>query len=423
MTRNTPSLAARLLFVFLPFAALAQGDKAVQDNKGVHFEDGLSWTAIQARAKAENKYIFMDCYTTWCGPCKYMARTIFPQEETGNFFNDKFISVGVQLDTTAKDDDRVKSWYADGHAIAEQYGVRAYPTYLIFTPDGRPLHRLVGSSATAKEFIKYMQSTFDTTMQYYTQLQQYHDGRRDSAFLHRLAMMCSDVYDLNNGHEIAEAYFATQSDLYSRGVLALILSLTQSSKDKGFDILVAHPDKVDAVMGEGMAEARVFSILSLEYISPAIRKAGAGGPDWKDIRKAIAANYPSLAEEAVEKGQVLYYQRKGDWSHFQTTIVAYMNKFGAHVSTAELNDFAWTVFQNCPDMTCVSDALEWSKRSFKDKPEPGFMDTYANILYKMGKKDDAIAWEQKALDLADDSSKPSYQGTLDKMKKGEKTWN
>jgi hypothetical protein len=52
------------------------------------------------------------------------------------------------------------------------------------------------------------------------------------------------------------------------------------------------------------------------------------------------------------------------------------------------------------------------------------MDTYANILYKMGKKDDAITWEQKAADLsASADEKAGYQATIDKMKKGEKTWN
>ena len=25
------------------------------------------------KAKIENKYVFVDCYTSWCGPCKMMA--------------------------------------------------------------------------------------------------------------------------------------------------------------------------------------------------------------------------------------------------------------------------------------------------------------------------------------------------------------
>ena len=425
---HTPRLAARLLLTLLPFTVLAQGDAPAQasaqaDNKGVHFEDNLSWTAIKARAKAENKYIFMDCYTTWCGPCKYMAKTIFPQEETGAFFNDKFICVGVQLDTTAKDDDRVKSWYADGHNIAEDFDVRAYPTYLIFSPDGKPLHRLVGSSPTAKEFITHMQSTFDTTQQYYTQLQQYRDGRRDTAFLRRVAKMCAGVYDLKTGREVADAYLATQTDPYSHGALEMTLQYTQSTKDKGFAVLAGHPYKVDAVMGNGVAEQAMFATFYRSTIYPAIRKAGSGAPDWKAIRKTIAADYPAVAEEMTEKGELVYYQQKKDWPHFQTSVMKYMKTYGAHASAGDLNDFAWTVFENCPDMTCVSEALDWSKRSFDGKPNAMFMDTYANILYKMGKKDEAIAWEQKAIDLADDASKAQLQPNLDKMKKGEKTWN
>src|SRR5579872_3577458 len=96
------------LLLLIPLVVFAQ-------EKGVRFENNLSWTAIQAKAKAENKYIFMDCYTTWCGPCKYMAREIFPREAAGSYFNDKFVSVAVQLDTTKGDDKHVRGWYADAH--------------------------------------------------------------------------------------------------------------------------------------------------------------------------------------------------------------------------------------------------------------------------------------------------------------------
>src|SRR3984957_3342251 len=129
------NLTRILPFLLLPLLSIAQ-------DKGVRFDHESSWSAIQARAKAENKYIFMDCFTTWCGPCRFMSTTIFPQQETGTYFNNKFISVAVQLDSTAKDADNVKSWYADGHNIAAKSGFRAYPTYLIFAPDGQVIHRL-----------------------------------------------------------------------------------------------------------------------------------------------------------------------------------------------------------------------------------------------------------------------------------------
>src|SRR5260221_4585806 len=79
--------------------------------EGIHFEQGLTWNEIRAKANAENKFIFMDCYTTWCGPCKFMDVQIFPQEEVGRYFNSHFISVRVQMDRTDKDKDSIRRWY------------------------------------------------------------------------------------------------------------------------------------------------------------------------------------------------------------------------------------------------------------------------------------------------------------------------
>ena len=72
----------KLLYCFLLIIAPAIG---YSQEKGIHFEHALSWTEVQAKAKAEHKYIFMDCFTTWCGPCKYMSANIFPMENVGEF--------------------------------------------------------------------------------------------------------------------------------------------------------------------------------------------------------------------------------------------------------------------------------------------------------------------------------------------------
>lgn len=426
---QTSSCSRRLpaplhFFHLLAFAAAFCLPAAVPaQEKGVHFEHELSWAGVQAKARAENKYLFVDCFTTWCGPCRFMSTTIFPQEESGNFFNDKFVSVEVQLDTTAKDNDHVKGWYADAHDIMTRYAVRAFPTYLIFAPDGQVLHRMVGSTVTAKAFIEETGKVFDTTKQYYTQLQQFQHGRRDSAFLRRLADQSLDIYDLRDGTPVFTAWLATQRSPFTPAGMHFLESYTQHTSDPGFAIFLRQPAEVDKLMGAGRAERLVNDILLRQYVQPQLRSAVANGPDWKAIEKAIAAQYPELAGEVTARGKVMYYEGKKDWPHFQPAIVAYMQKYGAHVSPEELNNYAWDVFSNCADMSCVADALDWSKRSFKDQPNPAFIDTYANILYKLGKKDDAITWEQKALDLASGEDRAGYQATLEKMKKGEKTWN
>src|ERR1700743_2997482 len=123
-----------------------------------------------------------------------MKNSVFPQQESGDFFNAKFISVGVQLDTTKGDNDFVKGWYKDAHAMMHDYDINAFPTFLIFTPDGRVVHRVVGGSNTAAQFNARVQESFDPEKQYYTQLRKFEACARASAFLRRAAPPDRNAY-------------------------------------------------------------------------------------------------------------------------------------------------------------------------------------------------------------------------------------
>ena len=413
---NAPFTFSAMVFILgllLPVAVAAQ-------EKGIHFEHTLSWAEVKAKAKAENKYIFMDCFTTWCGPCKYMSTVIFPQGEAGDFFNDKFVNIEVQLDTTAKDNDRVKSWYADAHTIMTQYAINAFPTYLIFAPDGRVLHRIVGSSNTAKMFINNVQEAFDTTKQYYTKLEQFEKGRRDSAFLHQLALQAHDAYDMPTGKKVAKIFLAGQSSLFTPAALNLITTYTTRSTDEYFGFLAEHASEIDQVIGAGKAKNKVREIFLNEGNRLGWDKKSV--PDWAAIQKKIAAKLPVEADEITMRIKINFYNFKRDWPKFEKAIVSYMKQYSHLMNDGELNSLAWNVFQHCTDMKCVSQILDWSKQ-LENTKDPAYLDTYANLLYKLGNKDAAIAVEQKALDISQPNDRSGIQSTLDKMKKGEKTWN
>ncbi len=465
-----------LAVMMLPLLSLAQTTPVKEAEGGMKFEHGLSWTQIQAKAKAENKFIIMDCFTTWCGPCKYMDKEIFPLKESGDFFNSNYINVRVQFDSTKDDNEEVKAWFKDMEAINAQYKIRAYPTYLFFNPNGVAVHRAVGSSDVAT-FIAKGKDALDPEKQYYTQLKKYENGKKDPDFLRGLAIIAQGAYDMDNANKISAEYIATQTDLYTKENLAFLDKFTSKSKDKGFAMMLENPEKVDAVIGAGKSKARVLNIISVEELNPALRKLLADkspNPDPSIVIATVSQKYPQFAadiadmanrmvyntvysqevyapmskaisaktkvdwdvistgvrardaknaDEMIGKGKLAYYQNTKDWTNFQSEVVVFMNKFGVKATPAEMNNYAWTVFENCKDMTCVTEALEWSKRSFAENKNPMFMDTYANILHKLGKTSEAIKIQEQAVALVtDEASKKTYQETLDKMKKGEKTW-
>ncbi len=184
---------------------------------------------------------------------------------------------------------------------------------------------MMGSVSTAKAFIETTQNAFDTTKQFYTRLlQQFKDGRRDSAFLRLLSLQAEGLYDLADGKLVAQAYYATQPDLYTHGALEVLMAYTLTTDDKGFPILYDHAAQVDSVMGANTAENHINDILIQKFIYPLL--SAAGNPDWKKVYANIAASYPNQADEVTLRGKVFWYQEKSDWTHFQPAIIEYMNR-------------------------------------------------------------------------------------------------
>jgi len=81
----------RLLFLFF---LLASANVYCQQ---IEFFDG-TWEEALEKAKEENKGIFVDIYTTWCGPCKQLDKTTFKDPELSSFINENFIPVKVEAE-------------------------------------------------------------------------------------------------------------------------------------------------------------------------------------------------------------------------------------------------------------------------------------------------------------------------------------
>ena len=101
-------------------------------NEGIEFNH-ISLDEAKVMAKKSGKYIFIDCYTSWCGPCKVMAATSFMDEEVAKLYNGKFVNLKVDME---KD--------PDGADVAMRYQIRAYPTLLIIDHEGKLIAQRIG---------------------------------------------------------------------------------------------------------------------------------------------------------------------------------------------------------------------------------------------------------------------------------------
>lgn len=99
--------------------------------KGINFFKG-SYAEALAKAKLENKPVFLDVYASWCEPCKKLKKTTFKDETVGEYFNKKFICVAVDGETE------------EGNIILDKYNVRSYPTLIIADYEGNMRTKTTG---------------------------------------------------------------------------------------------------------------------------------------------------------------------------------------------------------------------------------------------------------------------------------------
>ena len=148
-----------------------------QDSVGMDFFHGTFEQAL-GQAVTEKKLVFVDVYTTWCGPCIVMQDTVFKEAEVGEFFNARFVNFKLDAENTDQ----------NGPEIAATYSIRVYPTYLILDSDGNELAR-ASSSMTGEQFITMVSQLIGETESAFEQLQsRYDNGDRSQEFLQQYLM-------------------------------------------------------------------------------------------------------------------------------------------------------------------------------------------------------------------------------------------
>jgi thiol-disulfide isomerase/thioredoxin len=445
-------------------------------DSGIIFKSNLSWPEIKAEAKTQSKFIFIDCYASWCTPCKMMDEKIYPEKQIGDFFNAHFISIRVQMDRTPNDDEQVRNLYPLSDSLAAQFTVNSYPTFLFFSPDGIPLHKLVGSYQSGQKFIERANDALLPDKQYFTILAQLKDHVEDSVFLLTAVLTAKNAGDDKTARLLANDYLGLSGPHISKSAIDLLSSYILSESDKGFIWFVQHADNVNQVYDEkGVAEEIISAVMFKEEIVPLFSVDGTI-IRWQNILTNVKAKYPGLQYNLIaallesdfksylstkmtraiadkeihsndwrkiarkwkhripdyDLGQILqtvkmrYYFHEKSWEQCASAAVLLIDQYSSQLGPRAINDIIWdNVFLHAWDHNTLKKALEDMRNVISLVPDNTFhMDTYANLLYKTGQKKEAIEWESKAIDITkkQNGSAKGFETTLTKMQAGGVTW-
>jgi len=135
---NSPYLTIRFviclsMLVFLAACdqpVMTEADKPVLKESKIHWFEGSVEEGF-ALAKAENMPVYLYWGAVWCPPCQEIKHTVFKSKQ---FIAQTELFVPIYLDG---DTDRAQSW-------GEKFGVKGYPTMIVFSPEGEEVTRIPG---------------------------------------------------------------------------------------------------------------------------------------------------------------------------------------------------------------------------------------------------------------------------------------
>lgn len=190
--------------------------------RSISFDEALKVAAN------ENKLVFIDFYTDWCGPCKKMAREVFPQKEVGNFMNAKFVNLKLNAEK-------------EGKELAARYKVNAYPTFIVLDSNGKVVADLKGSM-DGQTFIGKLEGKLNPDMTPERMAERYQSGERSPELVNAYALGLMEKGKEAEGFKVVNDYYnsLTDKERLDPKNCFLFTRYTVNIEDPKVDFMVAH---------------------------------------------------------------------------------------------------------------------------------------------------------------------------------------
>ena len=343
--------------------------------QGISFQHD-NWKSILAQAKSENKLIFLDAYTTWCGPCKAMAKDIFTNDKVAAIYNSSFINAKIDMEK------------GEGLELASKYNVQAYPTLLFIDGDGEVQHKALGFQ-NVEQFLELADKAKDLDSRLGTLNRAYQAGNRDPDFLYKLAH--TKLYaNEEDAIVVAEQYLATQSDWNTKENLDFVFTFAGDLDNPMSKWLLGHKDAFLERYGQKVVDTKVNQMLETGGRS---LPADVNWEEWETLVKSLN---PKSADRIISKLKMDHQmgQKKYD-DYISQALVHY--KIFSSAETMELNGVAWTAYLTVKNPDLLKGAIKLAEGAIKKDPQYYIMDTVAALYSKLGDKRKTKLWVNKAV--------------------------
>lgn len=358
--------------------------------QGIKFEDS-NFASILAKAKKENKLIFVDAYASWCGPCKLMVKNIFPLQSVGDYYNAHFINAKIDMEK------------GEGIDLAKKYNVKAFPTYLFIDGNGEAVHRTLGY-VEEKDFIQFAKDAEDPNRRLTSLKQQFEKGEKAPEFLKNLAVLT--IYnDPEFAGKVLNRYFGQKAALDQEDV-QLLLSGVQTTESPLYKIF---QDKKEDIQKFLPADKYEKFDKNIKLNTVAKKAYNADTKTWNDSYFMTETQKFLSKEEAdkiLKRMKANRALKNKDIPAYEKLIMELYQDYSA-ASSEELNSLAWNFFENVSNKASLEKAIVWAQESVKKDQNYANTDTLANLYNKIGDKKNAKIWAEKSIELAKSTKQDS----------------
>ena len=368
--------------IILVFALILSTSVKAQESH-INFMNQAKWKKVLKMAKKQNKPIFVDAYTTWCGPCKIMDRDVFTNKEVAAFFNENFISVKMDMEK------------GEGIQLKSDWDIKAFPTLLYFNTKGEIIHRVVGAYE-ANEFLNYSKMAVDESKMAINLQKRFEAGERSGAFMYDYLVSLRLGYHQELETQVSGDYLSSLSDegLLKKENWNIIKNFMKDPATKGFQYLVTNKEKLAEVNGTEAVNDKLFNTIDKQIQTWSYWYGDKPFETEKEDELITFLQASHYEKAPILLGKILAnkYKRLEDREQYLATL-DYIVKFNLAQSSSSIVHYANTIINTYENESALAKALLWlniaDAKETKIEHKPAILTAKSNVLAKLGNKSEA----------------------------------